>query len=311
MADSKIDLHGIRDFERLDFLARQVVEGFITGMHQSPYHGFSVEFAEHRLYNAGESTRHIDWKLYARTDKMFVKRYEEETNLRAQIVLDTSGSMLFPNPKGVGFDQPNKLAFSIYGAAALMNLLRRQRDAVGLSTINESLEIHTEAKTNRAHHHRLLTELSSLLQNTEQRKTTHLALQLHLLAERLHRRSLVIIFSDFLERAQTEGEELFEALQHFRYNKHELILFHVEDGKLERDFDFENRPHRFVDLETQEEVKLHPEEVKAHYREVRNATIKEIEMKCGQFKMDWVEANIRDGYNQVLLPYLLKRRKLY
>lgn len=310
MANS-VDLHSIRDFERLDFLARQVVEGFITGLHQSPYHGFSVEFAEHRLYNTGESTRHIDWKLFARTDKMFVKRYEEETNLRCQIVLDTSGSMLFPDQEGFTFENPNKLAFSAYSAASLMNLLRRQRDAVGLTTINADLDLHTQAKTNRAHHHMLLTELSKLMRNPEQRKTTHLAPQLHLLAERLHRRSLVIIFSDFLERAEEEGEELFEALQHFRYNKHELILFHVEDGKLERDFDFENRPHRFVDLESGEELKLHPETVKEEYREKRNALIKDIELRCGRFKIDWVEANIRNNYNQVLLPYLLKRRKLY
>ncbi|KAB2809933.1 DUF58 domain-containing protein [Phaeocystidibacter luteus] len=308
---SSLDLHSIRDFERLDFLARQVVEGFITGLHQSPYHGFSVEFAEHRLYNTGESTRHIDWKLYARTDKMFVKRYEEETNLRCQIVLDTSGSMLFPDPKAIGFEEPNKLAFSVYGAASLMNLLRRQRDAVGLTTINEKVDLHTEAKTNRAHHHMLLTELSKVITDTSENKSTHLAPQLHELAERLHRRSLVIIFSDFLERAEQEGEELFEALQHFRYNKHELVLLHVEDGKLEREFEFGNKPHRFVDLESGEELKLHPEEVREEYKKVRNSLIKEIELRCGQFKIDWVEANIRLGYNQVLLPYLLKRRKLY
>lgn len=308
---TNVDLHSIRDFERLDFLARQVVEGFITGLHQSPYHGFSVEFAEHRLYNTGESTRHIDWKLFARTDKMFVKRYEEETNLRCQVVLDTSGSMLFPDPNGVGIENPNKLAFSVYSAASLMNLLRRQRDAIGLTTINEQLDLHTEAKTNRAHHHMLLTELTKLLRSPEERKSTHLAPQLHLLAERLHRRSLVILFSDFLERASEEGEELFEALQHFRYNKHELIIFHVEDGRLERQFDFENRPHRFVDLESGEELKLHPESVKEEYRKQRNELMKEIEMRCGRFNIEWVEANIREGYNQVLLPYLLKRRKLY
>lgn len=305
------DLHSIRDFERLDFLARQVVEGFITGLHQSPYHGFSVEFAEHRLYNRGESTRHIDWKLFARTDKMFVKRYEEETNLRCQVVLDTSSSMLFPDENAIGFEKPNKLAFSVYGAAALMNLLQRQRDAVGLTTINDSIELHTEAKTSKTHHHRLLMELSNVLRNPEKGKGTHLAPQLHLLAERLHRRSLVIVFSDFLERAESEGEALFEALQHFRYNKHELILFHVEDGKLERMFEFGNSPHRFVDLESGEEVKLHPEQIRDEYKAAREELIHTIKMRCGQFKMDWVEANIQNGYQEVLLPYLLKRRKLY
>ncbi|TNE30809.1 MAG: DUF58 domain-containing protein [Bacteroidetes bacterium] len=306
-----VDLHSIRDFERLDFLARQVVEGFITGLHQSPYHGFSVEFAEHRLYNTGESTRHIDWKLFARTDKMFVKRYEEETNLRCQIVLDTSGSMFFPEEGAMGFKDPNKMAFSVYGAAALMNLLRRQRDAVGLTTINDEIEIHTQAKTNRAHHHMLLTQLAGVLRGGNEKKSTALAPQLHLLAERLHRRSLVIIFSDFLERASSEGDDLMEALQHLRYNKHEVILLHVEDGVLEREFKFGNKPYKFVDLETGEEVKLHPESIRETYVEKRSALIQEIKTQCGLFKIDWVEANIREGYNAVLLPYLLKRRKLY
>lgn len=307
----EVDLHSIRDFERLDFLAKQVVEGFITGLHQSPYHGFSVEFAEHRLYNKGESTRHIDWKLFARTDKMFVKRYEEETNLRCQIVLDTSGSMFFPEPGAMGFDKPNKMAFSVYGAAALMNLLRRQRDAVGLSTINETLDIHTPAKTNRAHHHMLLNELAGILKNGKDRPSTNLAPQLHQLAERLHRRSLVIIFSDFLERASQEGDELMEALQHFRYNKHELILFHVEDSKLEGQLDYGHTPYKFVDLESGEELKLNPESIREEYIQKRKDLIKEMETRCGQFSITWVEADIRSGYEAVLLPYLLKRRKLY
>lgn len=306
------ELHGIRDFERLDFLARQVVEGFITGMHQSPFHGFSVEFAEHRLYNKGESTRHIDWKLFARTDKMFVKRYEEETNLRCQIVLDTSGSMFFPQADEVKFDNPNKMAFSVYSAAALMNLLRRQRDAIGLTTINESIEIHTQAKTNRAHHHMLLHELSEILRDGKgERKKTALAPQLHLLAERLHRRSLVMLFTDFLERSSEEGEELMAALQHFRYNKHELIVFHVEDGELEGAFQFDNRPHRFIDLETGETLKLHPEAIREEYIKRRGEMVKDIKTQCGSMKIDWVDANIREGYERVLLPYLLKRRKLY
>lgn len=306
-----VDLQSIRDFEKLDFHARQVVEGFITGMHKSPYHGFSVEFAEHRLYNSGESTRHIDWKLFARTDKMFVKRFEEETNLRCQIVIDTSGSMFFPDEKATGIEHPNKMAFSIYGAAALINLLNRQRDAVGLTLINEKIELHTPTKTNRAHQHMLLHELAEVLRHGKKDKTTFLAPQLHELSERLHQRSLVIVFSDFLERASEEGNDLFEAFQHFKYNKHELILIHVEDNKLEGKFEYGNQPHRFIDIESGEEVKLHPESVRKSYVREREKLMKAIETTCGQYKVDWIEANIRKGYEQVLLPYLLKRRKLY
>ena len=137
----------IEKFENLELLANQVVEGFITGLHKSPFHGFSVEFAEHRLYNSGESTRHIDWKLFARTDKYFVKRFEEETNLRCRIIIDQSSSMFFPNKDNPSMENPNKLYFSVLCAAALMNLLKRQRDAVGLSLFSDKVNLHTNEKT--------------------------------------------------------------------------------------------------------------------------------------------------------------------
>ena len=147
----------------IEFFARQVVEGFITGKHKSPYHGFSVEFAEHKLYNNGESTRHIDWKLYARSDKLFIKRFEEETNLRCQLIVDTSSSMYYPKFKSPSLENPNKLLFSIYSSAVLMNLLKRQRDAVGISVFSDDIEIHTPNKTTLRHHKLLYHELENLL----------------------------------------------------------------------------------------------------------------------------------------------------
>ncbi len=154
-----IHQHKLQQFSHLELIAKQVVEGFITGLHKSPFHGFSVEFAEHRLYNTGESTKNIDWKLYGRTDKIFVKRYEEETNLRCQIIIDNSSSMYFPIEK----DKQNKITFSVYCAAAMIQLLKVQRDAAGLSTFSEKIELHTQAKSSPVHYKMLFNELEKLL----------------------------------------------------------------------------------------------------------------------------------------------------
>ena len=157
------NINQIKLSNNIEFFARQVVEGFITGKHKSPYHGFSVEFAEHRLYNSGESTRHIDWKLFARSDKLFVKRFEEETNLRCQLILDTSSSMYYPNFDKITFDNPNKILFSVYASAVLMNIFKKQRDAVGISTFSDEIETHILAKSSNRHHQLIYHELENVL----------------------------------------------------------------------------------------------------------------------------------------------------
>ena len=267
---SYFDQFDVRQFDHLDLLARQVVEGFIIGLHKSPFHGFSVEFAEHRLYNPGESTRNIDWKLYARTDRLYAKKFEEETNLRCHLVIDASSSMQYPflNP-----DQPgwNKIRFSILSAAALMNLLRRQRDAFGLSLFDDDLRIHTPAKSSYTHYRLLLTYLEQLVRDPQKEKTTSAAKTLHQIADSVHKRSLVIIFSDMLEGG--DEEDIFGALQHLKHNKHEVILFHVLDHDKELALDFDNRPYMFVDLETNERLKLRPQEVRKAYVEHMMATL--------------------------------------
>jgi uncharacterized protein (DUF58 family) len=287
----------------LEFLAKQVVEGFITGLHKSPFHGFSVEFAEHRIYNSGESTRHIDWKLFGRTDKLFVKRYEEETNLRCQIILDCSGSMYYPEK---GF---NKLRFSIYAAASLMFMLRKQRDASGLSLIDNQVTFHTPCKSNSIHQKLLLHKLEELLQNAQRSEQSNLAANLHQIAEMIHKRSLVIIFSDMLQTGEGD-EELFRALQHLKYNKHEVILFHVEDKQTEVNFEFANRPYLFVDAESGEKLKLFPNQVKEAYLKAAEERRHLLKLKCAQYKIDLVEAEVGDDFNQILLPFLLKRSKM-
>jgi len=302
----------LKTIENLEFFAKQVVEGFITGLHKSPYHGFSVEFAEHRLYNAGESTKHIDWKLFARTDKLFVKRYEEETNLRCQIVIDRSSSMHFPVQKKLSADAPNKIGFSILSSAALMNLFKRQRDAVGLSVFSNEVQVHTQARTSAAHHNRLLFELESLAKPFDDKKmeSTNAIESLHEIAERIHQRSLVVLFSDLLD-TQEQSEEFFSALQHLKYNKHEVIVFHVVDRERELNFDFDSRLHKFIDLETGEDLKVNPIELQDEYVKKMSAFEKELKLRCGQYKIDFVPVDCSQGFEPVLLSYLLKRKKLY
>ena len=286
------------------------MEGFITGLHKSPFHGFSVEFAEHRIYNTGESTRHIDWKLYARTEKLFIKRYEEETNLRCQLIIDNSSSMYYPLQETLKGNQVNKINFSVYCAAALIELLRRQRDAAGLSIFSEDVELHTPSKSSSLHHKYLFDQMEQLLENKQANKKNTFAVQaLHKIADNIHRRSLVIIFSDMME-STSNNEELFSSLQHLRHNKHEVILFHVTDKKKELDFEFENRPYQFIDVETGEEVKVHTNEIKTNYLKAVSAFKKDLMLKCGQYRIDFIEADINEGFNQVLLPYLIKRSKM-
>lgn len=301
----------LQQFSHLEFVARQVVEGFITGLHKSPFHGFSVEFAEHRLYNKGESTKHMDWKLYGRTDKLFVKRYEEETNLRCQVIIDSSSSMYFPVDEKKQQEQQNKITFSAYCAAALIELLKRQRDAIGLSVFAEKLELHTPAKSSSVHNKMLNHELEKLIQYrapAESKKTFAIE-ALHQIAEAIHKRSLVVIFSDMMD-ARNQSDELFSALQHLRHNKHEVILFHVVDRNKEIDFNFDNRPYRFIDLETGQELKVNPSEVKENYLKAISQFEKELKLHCSQYRIDFVEADINQGFEQVLMPYLLKRSRM-
>lgn len=303
-----IDRNKYQNLTHLEFLARQVVEGFITGLHKSPFHGFSVEFAEHRLYNTAESTRHIDWKLFARTEKLFVKRYEEETNLRCRILLDTSESMRYPDRRGD--DSHNKLSFGIYAAAALTELMRRQRDAVGLTTFSDQVDLHAPAKSTVGHHKFLFSEMEKLLDHSETGKGTSAASAINEVAERIHRRSLVVILSDMFDNA-VENEQLFSALQHLKFNKHEVILFHITDKKTELDFKFENRPYTFVDSETGEEVKAHPNEIRETYLSKMDSFTHDLSVKCGQYGIEFVPADISEGFNQVLLRYMIKRKKLF
>lgn len=303
---SVINQHEIQEFGRLEFYAKQVVDGFITGLHKSPYHGFSVEFAEHRLYNSGESVKYVDWKLFARTQKLFVKCFEEETNLRCHLILDYSSSMHYP------LHEKSKFRFSVFSAACITQLLKKQRDAFGLSIFTDKIDTYIPARSTGAHLKLVIHELDRAYTDvaSTQSKKTAVSEILHQIADKINKRSLVIIFSDMFDNMSAQ-ENIFFALQHLRHNKHEVILFHVIDKQKEIDFEFDNRPYLFVDVETGEQVKTHASEVKEHYRNLMTVQKKELMLKCGQYKIDYVEANIKQGYHQILLPYLIKRNKLY
>jgi len=297
-----INFEEVRRAGGLELLARQMVEGFITGLHKSPYHGFSVEFAEHRLYNEGQSTRHIDWKVFARTDRLYTKQYEEETNLRCLIALDCSPSMYYPKPNN------NKIRFSIYSSAALAHLLSHQRDAVGLALFSDQVEELTTIKSTPAHLDKLFKLLDQKLNNQPPPKTTRIADVLHTLAEKINKRSLVIIFSDMFEGE--DQDEIFKALQHLKHNKHEVLLFHVTDHETELAFNFEERPYEFIDLESGEKLKLNPSEIKDKFTQQLNLIHSELKMKCNQLKIDFISANAQRDYFEVLQAYLIKRAKM-
>jgi len=299
----KFSLDDIKKFGNIELLAKQMVEGFITGLHKSPYHGFSVEFAEHRLYNTGESTRHVDWKIFAKTDRLYTKRYEEETNLRCQIVIDQSSSMYYPE-KTYG-----KMKFSVLAGAAITYLLHKQRDAVGLHTFSDKLEIETPVRSSPSHIHKLFLTMNGLLEKEKSEKRTNVAQILHQLAEKIHRRSLVILFSDMFDTSNS-GDEVLSALQHLKHNRHEVLLFHVTDHKTEFEFDFEDRPYEFIDSETKERIRLNPAAIKKEFRKRMNSEYHDLYLKCAKLKIDLIEADINESFDDVLKAYLLKRQKM-
>lgn len=297
----------ISSFQHLELLANQIVEGFISGMHKSPFHGFSAEFAEHKIYNAGESTKHIDWKLYAKTDRLYTKRYEEETNLRCHLIIDNSSSMHYPvlNSKQPFYE--NKIGFSVLASAVLMNLLKKQRDAVGLSVYSDSYEYYAPEKGSERHHRMLLHKLENLIVNKNQSKKTDTITFLHQIAEKMHRRSMIVLFTDMF---QSEDEErLFKALQHLKHNKHKVVIFHVFDKKTEFQFDFDNHPRKFIDLETGEQVNLFSDTIKSEYENRVEAYFKRIADTCSMYKIKYVPVSVDEKFEKIVTTYLVEKQR--
>lgn len=297
----------ISELNNLELLANQVVEGFITGMHKSPFHGFSVEFAEHRLYNNGESTKDIDWKLFAKTKKLFVKKYEEETNLRCHLIIDNSASMNYPIIEKPTLENLSKISFSAIASAALLEILKRQRDAVGISIYSDEIDYYAPAKGSERHRRMILAQLELLLKSRS-KATTNTYKALHEISEKTHRRSLIFLFTDMFQVSKNE-KELFEALRHLKYNKHEVVLFHTFDGKLEYALDFGGEPKKFVDVESGEEINLFVDSVQEKYKIEIEKYFNDLKLKCMQYKIAYVPVDIRKGFNEVLISYLISRKK--
>lgn len=306
--DFQHELDKVSGFKNLELLAKQVVEGFIAGMHKSPFHGFSAEFLEHKIYNQGESTRHIDWKLYAKTDKLYTKRYDDETNLRCHLIIDNSASMHYPKMNTFSLENLNKIAFSALASASLMHILKKQRDTIGLSIYSDSYDYYAPEKGSERHHQMLLNELSKMVLSNPINRSTETYKYLHIIAEKIHRRSLIFLFTDMFQSI-VDSSKLFEALRHLKYNKHEVVLFHVIDKKKELGFEFDNKPKRFFDVETGEHINLYADTVKENYQKAVSDYFKALKLKCAQYKIKYVEADINKDFNSILTTYMIERQK--
>ncbi len=302
------ELNKAEGFKNLELLAKQVVEGFIAGMHKSPFHGFSAEFAEHKIYNKGESTRHIDWKLFAKTEKLYTKRYDDETNLRCHIIIDNSSSMHYPEMRSFSIENLNKIAFSVLASASLMHILKKQRDVVGLSIYSDAYDYYAPEKGSERHHQMLLNHLNEAVVSKASNKQTETYKYLHEIAEKIHKRSMIFLFTDMFQPSEDEMK-LFKALRHLKYNKHEVVLFHVFDKQKELVFDFDNKPKRFIDVETGDYISLYADGIKENYKRAVSNYFETLKLKCLQYKIKYIEADINKDFNNILTTYMVERKK--
>lgn len=278
----------------MELRARLVVEGFITGLHRSPYHGFSVEFAEHRQYMPGDEFKHIDWKVLGKTDRYYIKQFEEETNLKAYLLLDKSGSM------GYASEGLTKLQYASYLSAALAYLMMKQRDAVGLLTFDNKIDHYLPPRSVKSYLFQLLREL----ENVTSEDVTDVADTFHEMAERIDRRGLVIILSDLYD----DPEKIMLGLKHFRHKKHEVIVFHILDP-MEINFNFK-REMIFKDMETGEEIATQPWHIQYEYRQKVKKFIEEYKHQCRSNNIDYVQLTTSQDYDRALMEYFIKRKRI-
>lgn len=292
----------------LELKARQIVEGFIAGLHKSPFYGFSVEFAEHRAYNPGDEIRHVDWKVYAKSERYYVKQYEEETNLRCHVILDVSSSMNYKY-----FAENTKLHYAVHFGAALMYMMHRQRDASGLITFDQKLGQFIPAKSSYSHLRHIYSQLEGILKSSDEgaetKRRTASSEILHEISERLHRRSLVILLTDLFENVQ-EHDALLSALKHLRHKHHEVVLFHILEKRSERELAFPDQRYIFEDLETGGQIDLVPAQVRADYQAKIAEYTERFKRVCGEARIDYEEIDTESGFELGLLAYLKKRKRV-
>jgi uncharacterized protein (DUF58 family) len=289
-----LDPAAVSKLGNLSLVARLVVEGFITGLHRSPYHGFSVEFAEHRPYMPGDDVRHIDWKVYGKTHRYYLKEFEEETNLKAYLLLDASASM------GYRSQEISKLQYGTYLAAALSYLMIHQRDAVGLVLFDEKIRKYLPPRSVYSYLSVLLQELHHVSSQAE----TQISRTLHQMAERINRRGLIILISDLFDNPA----EIISGLKHFRHKKHEVIVFHLLDP-MERSFNF-RQDALFQDLENGEQIATQPWHIRGDYRRLVAEFIGNMKKNCLENRIDYVLIDTSEPFDRALLQYLLKRKKM-
>ena len=299
----KLDFEQIRSIGHIDLLAKQIVEGFMVGLHRSPFHGFSVEFSEHKSYNVGESTRHIDWKVFAKTDKLFNKKFEEETNLRCWLLIDQSSSMYYP------IDTNGKISFSIIASACLSYLLQRQKDGVGITFFSDKINFQTTNSAKKSHLYQLYTHLENAWNKKEEQQKTDLAFVLNELVNRITKRSLVVVFTDLLT-SSSSVDQIIQGLRHLKHDRHEIIFFHVHDSVSEVELAFDRNNYEFIDIENNEKVELNPHEIKDEYKQQIKNYFYEIKLKMGQLNIDFIELDTQESIDKVLMAYLLKRQKM-
>ena len=275
--------------------ARLVVEGYIIGHHRSPYHGFSVEFAEHRSYGPGDEIKHIDWKLFGKTDRLYVKRYEEETNLRAHIILDTSKSMLYSSA------EVSKLSYANSLAASLSYLMINQQDAVGIAKFSDKIDTFIPPKARPSHLNLILSQLD----DRDSGNDTQVGKVLHELADRIKKRGMVILISDLLDKP----ENIMKGLKHFRHQNQEVIVFHIQDRK-ESEFDFNTRT-KFFDMETGEEIVTEPWHIRSNYNELISKLESNYKSNCRENLIDYVPLFTDQSLDIGITEYLIKRSKLF
>jgi uncharacterized protein (DUF58 family) len=279
----------------LNLVARQVVEGFISGLHRSPHRGFSVEFSEHREYTPGDDLRHLDWVAWGRTDRYYLKQYEQETNLRAYILLDVSGSMNYRYGS-----QLTKFQYGCFLAACLAYLMARQQDVVGMVAFDQQIRMHLPPASSPTHLDRVFTGLEKLAPG----RLTAVADTFHELAERIAKRGLIVIISDLYD----EPDEVLRALQHFCYKKHQLIIFHTFDpAELELPF---KRITNFVDLESAERLQVDPRLLRQAYQAEVGGFIERYRRECSDRSIEYIVTRTDAPYDRMLLNYLARRKQL-
>lgn len=282
----------VAKISNLELVARLVVEGFVAGLHKSPYHGFNVEFAEHRQYNPGDEIRYIDWRVWGKRDKYYVKQFEEETNLKCYILLDKSASM------GYSSGGVSKLMYGVYLTSALSYLMLNQRDSVGLVTFDKDIKTYLPPRCQPAY----LKEILNSTYNIKPGEKTDLNFVLHRLADKIKRRALILVISDFMD----DTNRVITGLKHLRHKKHEVIVFHVMDVQ-EKEFDF-NKPLEFVDLESNDVLKTDPVRVRASYCQMVEKFIRDFKYRCGESFIDYSLLLTSTPFDVALSSYLARRR---